>query len=145
MCEQILQTNADSRLTDVISITVRQTDAHVLIEQMLQIEPKIRIDEVSRVLESIVNTVAARVIKSDAKGLLHLWQVEIVRIVRRRRWVVVWVAYVVDPASAVVVVWRFDVITAHVGSLVADLQHPRRQLSIRNRRIYMVVARIAFS
>lgn len=89
MCEQILQANTDSRLTDVISITVRQTDAHVLIEQMLQIESKVWIDKVSRVLESIVNTVAARVIKSDAKGLLHLRQVEIVRIVRRWRWIVV--------------------------------------------------------
>lgn len=55
------------------------------------------------------------------------------------------VANIVDSASTIVVVWRFDVIPAHVGGLVADLQHPRRQLSICDRRIYMIIARIAFS
>jgi hypothetical protein len=54
-------------------------------------------------------------------------------------------ANIVDTAATVVVVWRLDVVTAHVGSLVADLHHTGRQLRISDWCIGIVVAGIASS
>lgn len=53
-------------------------------------------------------------------------------------------ANIVDTASAVVVVWGLDVITAHIGSFVTDLQDTRSQLVLGDGRSGIVVACIAF-
>lgn len=52
----------DAGLTNVISITVRQTDAHILVEQVLEIQPEVGVDEVARVLERVVDAVGAGVV-----------------------------------------------------------------------------------
>lgn len=51
---------------------------------------------------------------------------------------------VVHAAPAVVVVRRLDVVAAHVGGFVADLQYAGSQLGVRNGRVRVVVACVSF-
>ncbi len=57
-------------LTDVIGITVGKTDAHILVEQVLQVEPEVGEDEVTSSLEGIVVGIVTRVIQSHTESLL---------------------------------------------------------------------------
>lgn len=129
---------------------------------MLKIEPKVRVDEIASVLEGIVDAVVARVVEGNAERLLHLRQVEVIRVVRGRRRVIVRVyitvsqsfcgsssrsltANIIDATAAVVVVRRFDVVTAHVSGLIADLHNARGKLGIGDGRVRVVVASVASS
>jgi len=96
-------------------------------------------------LESKVDTVVARVVDRHTERLLDVAQVEVVRVARVRGGVLVWVADVVDAAAAVVVVRRFDIVTAHVLRFVADLHDTRSQFGLSDGRVSVVVAPVAFS
>lgn len=133
-----------NRLTDVIGVAIRKTDAYVLVEQVLEIKPEVGVDEVAGVLERVVDTVGARVVERHSEGLLHLWQIEVVRVVRRWRGVVIFVSDVIDTAAAVVVVRRLDVVSAHVSRFVAELHDAGGQSSLRDGRVGVVVAGVAF-
>lgn len=61
-----------ANLTDVVSIAIRQADAHILAKQVLQIKPEVRVDEVSRVLERVVDTIATRVVERNTESILYL-------------------------------------------------------------------------
>ena len=112
---------------------------------MLKIQPEVRVNEVAAVLESIVDAVAAGIVESDTKSFLHFRQIEVLGVVGWRSRILVWVSDVVDTTSTVVVVWGFDIIAAHVGGFVTDLQYPRCQFSLCDGRVCMVVAGVAFS
>jgi hypothetical protein len=130
-------------VADVVGITISQADAHVLVQEVLQIKPEVRVDEVSAVLEGVVDGVGAGVVECDAEGFLNLGQVEVIGVVRRRSGVIVTVADIIDTASAVVVVRRLDVVAAHIGGFVADLKNARGQLGLCDRRVGREVACVA--
>lgn len=90
---------------------------------MLKIQPEIGVDEITSVLELVVNAVVARVVESHTQCLLHLRQIEVIRVVRWGCGIIVRVytersvnalvgcmlasltADVIDTAAAIVVVW----------------------------------------
>jgi hypothetical protein len=47
------------RLTDIISIAICQTDAHILVKEMLKIQSEVGVDEIASVLELVVDAVVA--------------------------------------------------------------------------------------
>lgn len=68
-------------LTDVIGISVRQANAHILVQQVLQVKPEVGVDEVACVLERVVDAVVAGVVEGYAEGFLDFGQVEVVWVV----------------------------------------------------------------
>lgn len=107
-------------VTDVISIPVCQTDANTLVQKVLQIKPKVRVDEIPGILEGEVKSVITRVVKSNSERLLDLCLVEIISINTGRGWVISSMSNVVSSTSRVVVERVFNVVTAHGLRLAAD-------------------------
>jgi len=140
----ILGEDQDRRLTDVVGIAVCETDAHILVQKILQVESVIRVDEVSRILELVVNAIVSRVVEGNTKRLLYLWQVEIIGIQASWSRVCGRMTDIISTASRVKVVRRFDVVSAHVGGLVANLQIAWSQFGLGDGSICVVVGSVAF-
>lgn len=131
------------QLTNIIRIPIRQTNPHPLIKQILQIQPKIRIYKIPRILKRIVNPIITRVIQRNAQRLLHFSQIQILGVVRRGRGIVVAVPDIVHASAGVVVVRRLDVVATHVCGFVADLQNAGGELCRSDLRVDVVEAGVA--
>lgn len=63
-------------VTNVVSIPVYQSDTDRIIEYHLQVGEEIRVDEITSLLEGIINVVVGLgVIEVDAEGILYKWEV----------------------------------------------------------------------
>jgi hypothetical protein len=83
-------------IADVISITIKKIYTHSLVKKILEILAEVREDEVSCVLELIVDiAVGGRVVQVDANCILYMGLVQVRCQVRRRRRVIARVADVV--------------------------------------------------
>jgi hypothetical protein len=87
-------------IADVISIAVEEIYTHSLVKQILEVLTEVREDEVSRVLELVVDiAVGCRVVEVDTNGILHVSLVEVRGEVRRWRRVIAWVTDVVGTTA----------------------------------------------
>ena len=106
----------------VVCVAINEGDADTVVEDALKVGLENGVDEIARGLESICNGgVGLGIVKVDTDGLLCLCGVKEVDKVAVRSGVVVRVADVVNTAATVGIIGAFDIVTAHIGRLSADV------------------------
>lgn len=104
-------------VADVVCVSIDESDADAILEDLFDVFEEVGVDEVASALEAErdVGRIGARIIDVYTQGLLRGFQVEEVHEVVWWRGVVVWMADVVDAAAAEFVVGLLDEGAAEVG------------------------------
>jgi hypothetical protein len=91
---------ATEPVTDVIRVTIDESDAHWSGEDVFQVFDEVRPDKVTGLLEGVVNfSVGLSVVEVDSQGVLDFVFGEVVDVVAGRGGVLGWVADIVRAAA----------------------------------------------